>query len=351
MLLYIHIPFCDSKCHYCSFNSYVDKFELKEQYIDALIEQFEYEKKRFNIQKKSIETLYIGGGTPSCVDVKEYQKLLHVIAPYLKDNIQKSIEANPNSATKQWLLGIKELGFNRISFGVQSFDDSKLKLLGRSHKSKDAINAIKDANDIGFEHISLDLIYSTSMDSKELLLHDLDIAFSLPIDHISTYSLTLEEGTLFENNESVKNDNLSLNLFLYDEIKKRGFEHYEISNFGNRPSKHNLGYWEYKDYIGLGSGAVGFLKDRRFYPHKDIQSYIDNSIYCDEEILSNEDIYLEKIFLGLRCMVGVDRDLLHVEHQKRADTLVDEGKLTCKDSVYFNSDFLLADEIALFITS
>ncbi|MEA1916502.1 MAG: radical SAM family heme chaperone HemW [Campylobacterota bacterium] len=349
MLLYIHIPFCDSKCHYCSFNSYVDKFELKEAYMRALCEQFKYEIENFNITCNSIETLYIGGGTPSCIEPYMYKELLELIEPYLQKNIQKSIEANPNSATHSWLKQIRELGFNRISFGVQSFRDDKLKMLGRAHKSEDAIKAIKDAKELGFDDISLDIIYGTNMDTKTDIKSDLKEAFKLPINHISAYSLTLEEGTPFESKKSLSVEDLELTTLLFDEIEKRGFKQYEISNFGKVKSAHNMGYWEYNTYIGLGSGAVGFLHNKRFYPSKDIQSYIDKPYEREIELLSDEDIKIEKIFLGLRSCIGVDENILHVDELKRAKLLVEEKKLNYENGRFYNNDFLLSDEIALFL--
>ena len=138
MLLYIHIPFCDSKCFYCAFNSYVDKFHLKEQYMSALKIQIEYELKRFKAKKNSIETIFIGGGTPSTVEPKLYSSIFELLSPYLQKDIEITSEANPNSATYEWLEGMYQLGVNRISFGVQSFNKTKLKLLNRAHTSEEA---------------------------------------------------------------------------------------------------------------------------------------------------------------------------------------------------------------------
>ncbi len=208
MLLYIHIPFCDSKCHYCSFNSYVDLFHLRETYMNALLIQLRFELERFNAQEKSIETIFIGGGTPSTVRPELYRPIFELLRPYIKDNAEITSEANPNSATSEWLEGMYLLGVNRISFGVQSFDDEKLKKLGRAHKASDASAALKRAERAGFEHLSLDLIYAVDGDTKELLEHDLKEAFALPIDHLSAYALTIEEGTPFASTPDVANEKL-----------------------------------------------------------------------------------------------------------------------------------------------
>ena len=319
--------------------------------MKALEIQLHHELERFSASKHSIETIFIGGGTPSTVEPKLYEPIFKILKPYLAYDIEITSEANPNSATKEWLLGMWELGVNRISFGVQSFDDKKLKLLNRAHSSRDAINAISHAKDIGFKNISLDLIYATLGDTKELLLHDIKTATSLPINHISAYALTIEEGTPFESKPQMSSETLELTSWLFDEISACGFEQYEISNFGSFKSQHNLGYWKYKEYIGLGSGAVGKLNFERFYPTSSVEKYIDNPLDIRVEKLSDEDIKIEKIFLGFRSIVGVNENILNYNEKKRAEILVDEKKINIKNGVFYNFDYLLADEITLFISS
>ncbi len=351
MLLYIHIPFCDSKCHYCSFNSYVDRFHLKKEYMQALLLQLENELERFGAQKNSIETLFIGGGTPSTVAPKLYEPIFQKLSPYIMENAEITSEANPNSATKEWLEGMYALGVNRISFGVQSFDADKLKLLNRAHSPKQAVSAVKNAHKTGFRHISIDLIYAVMGDTKELLQKDLDYAFSLPIDHLSAYALTIEENTNFAAKPHISNERIQQTKWFFEAIKKQGFTQYEISNFGQYESRHNLGYWSYKDYIGAGAGAVGKKENMRLYPQKNIEAYIDDPTNVEIEKLSEEDMKFEKIFLGLRSRIGVDEKLLDNIERKQAEILTQEGKLHFKKGRYFNPDFLLADEIALFLSN
>jgi len=349
MLLYIHIPFCDSKCHYCAFNSYVDKFELKQQYMQALKMQLEFELERFDVQKGQIRTLFIGGGTPSTVAPELYQPLFETLKPYLSNCVELTSEANPNSATKVWLEGMYKLGINRISFGVQSFSDEKLKLLGRAHKADDAINAIQSAHEVGFKKISIDLIYGTAGDTKELLENDLEQAFLLPINHLSAYALTIEENTPFEKKPYLSQEKIAMTKWLFNQIEKNGFKQYEISNFGSYKSQHNIGYWLGEDYIGLGSGAVGFLKNSRFYPSTDIQKYIDNPLECEVEQLSFDELLSEHIFLGLRSEVGVDYKRLSASQKSRAELLIREKKLLMKEGRLYNLDYLLSDELAIFL--
>jgi len=351
MLLYIHIPFCDSKCSYCAFNSYVDKFHLKEEYMSALKMQLEYELKRFRATEKSVETIFIGGGTPSTVSPELYKPIFKLLKPYLKENIEVTSEANPNSATYEWLSGMRALGVNRISFGVQSFNAQKLKLLNRAHTPDQATNAVLNAAKVGFKNISLDLIYATLGDTKELLENDINTAFSLPINHISAYALTIEEGTAFESKPQMSAEQLSLTSWIFKTIKSKGFTQYEISNFGSYRSNHNLGYWRYKDYIGVGCGAVGKLKLTRFYPQTIVEKYIENPTKIREEILDTQDKRIEQIFLGFRSCVGVNSKILTQDELKRAQILVDENKISLIDETFYNDDYLLADEITLFISS
>ncbi|WP_428737719.1 radical SAM family heme chaperone HemW [Sulfurimonas sp.] len=351
MLLYIHIPFCDSKCSYCAFNSYVDKFHLKREYMSALEQQLLYELKHFDVQEKSIESVFIGGGTPSTVSPALYKNIFTIISHYLQDNVEITTEANPNSATYEWLEGMKNLGVTRVSFGVQSFDNNKLKLLNRAHNSNQAVEAVHNANKIGFDNISLDLIYATLGDTQELLQNDLKTAFSLPINHLSLYALTIEEGTAFASKPQMSKEQLEDTKWLFKKIEEHGFKQYEISNFGLYNSVHNLGYWQYKDYIGIGAGAVGKLKNERYYPHTEIEKYIQNPLKITTEKLSSDDIKIEKIFLGLRSIVGFEQTILNNEEKIKADALVQEKKLTLQQGRYYNHDYLLSDEITLYITS
>lgn len=348
MLLYIHIPFCDSKCAYCAFNSYVDKFGQREEYMEALALQLGFELNRFNVSTANpIETVFIGGGTPSTIDPLLYREIFNAIRPYLAKGAEITSEANPNSATEQWLEGMYALGVNRISFGVQSFNDKKLRTLGRAHNTSHALNAIRNAERIGFKHLSIDLIYGVEGDTKELLQNDLDTAFSLPIDHISLYSLTIEEETAFEKTPELAHEELALTRWLFNEIKEKGFDQYEISNFGITRSAHNRGYWEYKNYIGAGAGAVGFLENRRLYPSTDVEYYIAHPLEIHEETLDGGAQLSEKLFLGFRSCVGVDEAILTPKQKVQANLLTAEGLLEHRNGRYFNLDFLLADEIAL----
>ena len=340
-MLYIHIPFCDSKCFYCAFNSYTTKNYLKKDYFNTLKLQFESETKPDKFQ-----SIFIGGGTPSVMDLEFYEKLFEMLNPYINENTEITIESNPNSTKSEWLKGLKNLGVNRISFGVQSFNDEKLKFLGRNHTSKSAINSIENAKKI-FDNVNLDLIYSTKLDTKELLKNDLEMAIKLNTTHISAYSLTIEKNTEFYKTPENKKDDETLEVWFIDEVKKH-YSQYEISNFGEI-CKHNLGYWKLNNYIGLGAGAVGFRENKRFYTHKLPEDYIKNPTFKNIEYLDKYDLKEEKVLLGLRSIVGFESDILNKNELKKAFELVEENKLIFENNRFYSKDFLLADALSLYV--
>ena len=350
MLTYIHIPFCDSKCHYCSFNSYTNLHDRIAKYMQALKSQLLWDLERFNVEPNSLETLFIGGGTPSCVEAHYYKEIFEILKPYLVENVEITTEANPNSATKEWLEGMQALGVNRVSFGVQSFNNKKLQELNRAHNAKEAIKAIENAYNIGIKNISLDIIYDFHSDTKELITSDLKQAFALPINHISAYELTIEKATNFSKTPEVKKGSESLGYHLKDLVTQQGFSQYEVSNYGTYQSTHNIGYWQHKEYLGIGAGAVGYKDKIRYYPNTNIDNYIKEPTKVRTEELTEQDILTEKIFLGLRSCVGIGQNILTTKQIKQADILVQEEKLNFNDGRYFNKEYFLSDEYALFIT-
>ena len=348
-LCYLHIPFCDSKCHYCAFNSYVDRFEMREAYMQAVVKQLRRDLERYDIQEGQIATLFIGGGTPSTVASELYAPFFETLSPYLSDEAEITTEANPNSATRKWLCGMRKLGVNRVSFGVQSFFDDKLAFLGRAHRAEKAKEATFAAADAGFARISLDLIYATILDTPARIEKELQEALALPIEHLSAYELTIEEGTPFQNRPEVRKESLEQARLIAEITHTKGWEHYEVSNYGQTPCRHNMGYWEYRPYLGIGSGAAGRIGHVRLYPHTLPEAYIDDPFFKAIEPLDEEAIREEKVLLGLRSVVGVDADILKPHHLARCKMLEEEGKLRYHEGRYCNDDFWLSDEIALFI--
>jgi oxygen-independent coproporphyrinogen-3 oxidase len=305
-----------------------------------------------NKHNKKIETVFIGGGTPSTIKAFEYEEIFEMIKPHLEEFAEITTEANPNSASYEWLESMKNLGVNRVSFGVQSFDNDKLKFLGRSHNSNSAIKAIQNAKEIGFKGINCDIIYGVQNDTMESLKKDFDTAFSLPITHLSAYSLTIEEGTKFFDRSSVKIDDEELSYEIFDYINKNGFHQYEISNFAKNKeseSKHNYGYWQHKEYLGVGAGAVGYVNQQRHYPLKSIEEYIKNPLVFEVEEIDLDDVKTEKILLGFRSLNGVEISLFNEEEMKKIDDLIQYNKVYIENDRVFNKNFLLSDELALYI--
>lgn len=301
---------------------------------------------------KKIETVFIGGGTPSSIKAFEYEEIFEIIKPYLEESAEITTEANPNSASYEWLKNMYDLGVTRVSFGVQSFDNNKLRFLGRSHNSNSAIKAIQNASSIGFNGINCDIIYGVQNDTLETLKSDFAMAFSLPITHLSAYSLIIEEGTKFFDRSSVKIDDEELSYDIFDYINSNGFHQYEISNFAKAKefeSKHNYGYWQHKEYLGVGAGAVGYINNQRQYPLKKIEEYIKEPLYYDIEKIDEDDIKTEKILLGLRCSSGISLSLFSKKELEKIEELIKYNKVYIDENRVFNKNFLLSDELALFI--
>lgn len=302
---YIHIPFCKSKCHYCSFVSYVD-LEQKDAYLNALKLQIETE-----YAKEELNTLYIGGGTPSLLNIDDFMNIFDLLK--FKHNAEITVEINPCNIYLEYLQELRKLGVNRVSIGAQSFNDEILKQIGRRHNSAQIEIAVKCAKDAGFKNISLDLIYGLPNQNADDFLNDIKTAVGLGIQHISLYGLKIEEGSLFHKNppNMLPDNDLQAEIYLktVEFLKEAGFVHYEISNF-SKPffeSKHNLNYWENNSYYGFGCAACGYIENIRYSNETDLQKYIENPIpKATVDKLTHQQILEEAIFLGLRKINGVD---------------------------------------------
>lgn len=346
--IYLHIPFCDSKCDYCAFVSFENQNEKKELYIKAVEKQLKNDLCEFDIKANSITSVYIGGGTPTCLKAHFYENFFAILEPYLTKDAEISTELNPESTDELWLKTMQKYGVNRLSFGVQSFFSDKLELLGRTHSKNNAIKAINLAKNLDFKNISLDLMYSTKLDNKKRIEQEIQNATALPINHLSAYSLTLEAKTKLEKNTEILEDSVKNAEFLFKMLENYGFKQYEISNFG-QICKHNLSYWQHNDYLGIGCSAVGYINESRYYPFKNLELYIKNPLHKDIEKLNKNEILNEKVFLGLRSIVGVNESLLDKNMQNNAQILAKAKMLELKNGVFYNKNFLLADELSLFL--
>lgn len=331
--VYIHIPFCKGgKCNYCSFVSY-GNIELKDNYLKALKRQIKAEYKG-----EVLNTLYIGGGTPSLLSVNDIDGLLELFN--ISDDAEITLEANPDSTKEDYFKSLNNTAINRLSVGAQTFDDKILKLIGRKHNSVQTIEAIKSAKAAGFDNISIDLIYGLPEQDLNAFKKDLDIAVSLGIQHISLYGLKIDEGCYFYETQppNLPNSDMQADLYLLavETLKNAGFEHYEISNFAKKgyESKHNLNYWDNNTYYGFGAAASGYLNCIRYTNQRDLKLYIRDPFFrISETKLSKQEIMEESIFLGFRKITGIDVEKINTQFGINFDEKY--AKILDKYSEYF----------------
>ena len=355
MEIYVHIPFCKKKCNYCAFNSKVAKnFEI-ENYVDALILEI-----KNRACREKISTIYFGGGTPSILKISQLKKIFSSIKDnfVLEKNVEITVEINPGTADEIFLQKLREIGFNRLSIGVQSFNDKILKIIGRIHDSKTAIKTINLAKNF-FENISIDLMYGLPNQNLENVREDVKIISALNIQHISIYGLEIEEGTNFfelkeKNLLNLPNDELTEKMydFITKKIPELGFERYEISNFAKKgfESRHNTGYWTDEKYFGFGAGAHSYDKKIRTSNICDVDSYI-KKIFSGENISEVEEILTEKTameefcFLGLRKIEGISSKTFQERFSKNIFEVY--GKVLKK---YFELGLMKKDDDKIFLT-
>lgn len=316
--VYIHIPFCLSKCRYCGFNSTpAPSIEQVERYCRALQQEIRISKFEF----RNLTTVYFGGGTPTVLDPKNISGIISALREKsgIREEAEVTIEANPETVDPTKLRSLWDMGFNRLSLGVQSFDDGTLKFLGRVHDCKKALQAFEQARRAGFNNVGIDLIYGVPEQGLGQWRSELEKAAELDPEHISAYSLTYEPGTEFTAwRDSGRimpcQEELEAEMFLtaIDILDKAGYQHYEVSNFakpGYR-SRHNLNYWKCGDYLGLGAGAHSHQGGRRWanvVPYAEYSEMIEKGgkAIAFEETLTREQRLFEAIFLGLRMVEGI----------------------------------------------
>lgn len=346
MILYIHIPFCDSKCGYCAFFSQVHKENLIEPYFKALLKDLRHIITHFNV--KNFESVFVGGGTPNFADSKHYIPIFTLLEPFLTNDCEITFEANPNLVTESWLLEIRQLGLNRLSFGVQSFYTDKLQMLERTHKKDDVFRAFDIASRY-INNISLDLIYDCKLDTKDRMLYELESALELPINHLSAYSLSIDSNSRFgDKNAYNLQAKESFGIFIRDFLHSHNFRQYEVSNFAyTNKCRHNLGYWGGAEYLGIGASSVGKVGYIRYVAPANIEQYIAQPLERKKEILSQEDLNFENVFMGLRSEVGVEKNLLK---QDKLQYTITSNLCIEKNGYIYANDFFLADSLAIYLT-
>ncbi|MFC1561068.1 radical SAM family heme chaperone HemW [Candidatus Latescibacterota bacterium] len=342
--LYIHIPFCKSKCPYCNFSSIIGSEELIEQYLKALT--IELDNRLRCIYSSLPRTIYIGGGTPSIIPSEHINK---TVERFMSDNsIEFTVEANPESIRKSWLKGILKSGVNRLSIGIQSLDDSILCNLGRLHRAKEAISSIEMAKQAGFSNISVDLMFGVPGQTMEIWQKTLEKVIELEPDHVSCYSLGIEDDTKYYTmlrkgylKIPDEDETADMYLFMVNRFEKEGFVRYEISNFARRGKecKHNQAYWNFTPYLGIGASAHSYDGNMRSWNVTDPGIYINkivnqNDATAGKEILDEKNRICEVVMLSLRTDEG-----LNIEKIK---SLPSENNytLTSKISSFVESGFM-----------
>ncbi len=366
--LYIHIPFCRQACNYCDFH-----FSTSLKTIDSMVESIvhELELRKDYLVGEAVHTIYFGGGTPSLLNVSDIDRMLKAVRKLytVNEKVEITLEANPDNLTPEKCMELFESGINRLSIGIQSFHNEDLLFMNRSHNAEQAIASVKNAQAAGFKNISIDLIYGLPNQEPLQWNKNLEIAFSLGVDHLSCYALTVEPRTTLADMIRKKKipeleDEKTLQDFetLMDSAAKEGFEHYEISNFARNKkySMHNTSYWQGKKYLGVGPSAHSFDGVSRQWNVSNNQLYIrsisENSIPFEREVLTEKNKFNEYILTSLRTMWGIDSALIlekfgevsHVMAASQLKDLVSEG-LIIKEGENFiltRKGRFLADRIA-----
>ncbi len=350
--IYIHIPFCKTRCKYCDFFS-TTHLEKRSQYVEALLAEMKDRVATTHSEASNspqgvqypISTIYIGGGTPSTLEVEQLRRLGEEAIRLAGDEAKSerreiTLEANPGDITLEKATAWRAIGINRLSMGIQSFDDDLLRLIGRRHTAEQAREAVAIAQAAGFDNISIDLMYALPSQTMEQWQRDVAEALQLGVQHISTYGLIYEEGTmltsLLERGHITPVDEdteIQMYDYLVEQLTANGFEHYEVSNFAlpNRRSKHNSNYWNDTPYIGLGAGAHSYDGTVRSWNISDVDAYIEQAmahhLQPEQEILTEEQRHTERVMLGLRTNQGISSCEIDLS---KAMPYIEQGLLTQK---------------------
>lgn len=317
--IYIHIPFCERKCNYCAFSSFVQKDEI-DGYINALIQEItDFCSQNSDEKYRKVDTIFIGGGTPSILSISQFEKIMKALKENFEfaEQLEFTIECNPNSLNEEKLLCYKSHGVNRISIGVQSLDDGQLAFIGRVHNKREAVEKIKQTLKI-FDNVSVDLLIGIKGMEEDNFLNSLSTLANLGVKHFSTYMLQVEDGTPLakltkENPEILPSDEECIEVYnkTVDYLQKLNFAQYEVSNFAKEgyECKHNIKYWAGEDYAGFGLSAHSYINGWRYANSKTFKDYYDKNLALKEK-LTTEQLIEEHIMLGLRCKKGIKKDYL-----------------------------------------
>lgn len=366
---YVHIPFCDHKCIYCDFYSIITHHNI-DDFLSVVIEELKFYRKKYGDVK--ISTIFFGGGTPSLLEPKHIERIINSVFKYytLDENVEITLETNPGTVDLNKLKNFRDIGINRLSIGVQSFNNDDLKFLTRIHDRAEAIDTIENSSKAGFSNVNIDLIFSLPHQLKKVWEDNLELAISLPVTHISAYSLILERGTILnkmvlDKKVKLKSEDVDASHydFTIDYLTGNGFEQYEVSNFC-KPGfecKHNLLYWNHEEYIGIGPSAHSFINKNRWWNYSSLKMYLNaiqnkNNAIRGKELLSDEQLLEEYVMLSLRSkgLDLTDLELLYgkvwlIKNNEYINLLIKDGYLNRSENFirFTKKGFLLCDEILL----
>ena len=358
--VYLHIPFCTNKCYYCDFNSYVLQGQPVEDYLDAL--EREIAETLQAHPAGQIDTIFVGGGTPTVLTPEQMSRFLGIVGtffPNMSENVEFSMEANPGTVDGDKLAAMKEGGVNRLSFGVQSFDNALLEKIGRIHDTDAVYRSLELARKAGFANVSIDLMFGLPGQTAVMMNHTLEAALALHLQHYSIYGLKVEENTLFhalyqKNRLPLPTEDEEADMYrlIMDRLKAAGYSQYEISNFAKPgfQSRHNITYWRNESYYGFGAGAHGYMSGTRHMNIKGVQPYIDATRSrlprLDENPVSKAEAMEDFMMVGLRMLEGVSHEdffrqfgvPMHSIFGRVLDRLTAKGLLTATGAGYRLSD-------------
>lgn len=348
--VYVHIPFCNSICSYCDFCKFLNYEKWTEPYLYAL----EKEIKEF-YEGDTVKSLYIGGGTPSVLREEHIEKLFKILRKIkLKQDAEITFECNVNDITEEKLKVLKKHNVNRISIGVESFNKYNLKFLNRKHDKKQIFEKIKLCKEYGFDNINVDLIYALPTEDMGILRRDISQILKLNIEHISTYSLIIEENTALYV-KKVKNipEELDAKMYKYicKKLKKKGYIHYEVSNFAKKgkESKHNLTYWNNEEYYGFGVGTHGYINNMRYENTRSLNKYFEGNFRLEELLVSIQEEMENEVILGLRKLKGISISKFKEKYEKDIQEVFKIENALKMKYLEQNGDYLYIPEDKIYI--
>lgn len=348
--VYIHIPFCRSICSYCDFCKMLYNGSFVTQYLNALLKEI---KDRYDGEE--IKTLYIGGGTPSSLSIKDLKYLFEIVRQFNLTKLEEfTFESNLNDLNEELLQFLFDNGVNRLSIGIESFNEDKLKFMERFHSYQEACNIFKIIRNIGFTNVNVDLIYGIPGETLKDLKKDLELILKLNPDHISTYSLIVEDNTKI-GIQGVVPILEELDASMYEEIcdllDVKKYEHYEVSNFAlkGKKSKHNLKYWNNEEYYGFGLGASGYTNGVRYENTRSLTEYVKGNVRKNEEILSVEDKMYNELMLGFRKMEGINLKEFFIKYGVNMQEVFDLHEVLKNEELIVDGEYIYVNPEYIYV--